>query len=1277
MWSRRVVLLTIVGLTLAVGAERQVSYASDHPHENLRQQAEAQDDLISPHPRGYRANAGEVARSKAMGSAGTSVSPVLSWQVETVDSGGDVGEYASLAVDHEGRVHISYHSAIDRKLLYAYGGASNWTTATVDTASGSTGEYTSLALDSNGYPCISYRRTTTDFPIPRPVTRLRYACYDGQEWSIDTIEEVGNGGGESSLAFDSGGRPHVAYYEAGAGALKVATLNGSEWVSETVNDHGSVVGKGPSLVLDDRDSLHISYIDVTSNSLKYAQRVGGAWQTETVDDDRQVEGVTSLRLDSEGVPHISYYGVQCEGVWYAVAEAPGDWTSVEVAGAEGGIAYNSMDLDANNNPHISYFNPESGVLSYVFFTGADWVLETVDDTGAVGTYASLALDASGQPHIAYYDETNGDLKHASDVPLRYQRRAAQLVAEMRGTDMAPGWEMAQLGPGVERMYRPDVPGVAYYEFPVVAPETVTRSHSLVLSPAPWGAVNDPLVGLPMSPSRSRWGRRAGFVIISTGDHDFPIPHWDFTGDPLSARLAGAAHDLDQFAERFYKLDALTYVAEDGEGALSAQLGALPPKISGMDPAWLDTPPPSFETIWSPGAQADNDQDTGGISGTEFISGTLTPPPSLERTAWESWSDLKLGYSETYSIPLELLRREADAAWEVDALMQEGGPMRKGDVRILAMPWPTPTVSLSGDAVERGYTHWSVVATAPGLPPNLHVEAIDSALGETVPFTVTIQYPNGAQECFGFTIVEPYEVFLPLTLCQSDGVFRSVLNASFGGHQPEIVKPQATRGWTDWDYVWAGGDATPDHAEQRWYLQIRSGDLPNTSDCWSGCGATAWAMLFGWADNQAALGDNPYWDGRWGLYRENGGYGADAVAPPYMDAGVENVTWEIRNYIDTWCNAINDNGATWASDMRKAEEYVENRSYVRVFASGNDVSDHRFGKYRRKAKAAIKYRGPAIIGIGLWEHYPLAYGFKKRQYRTWGTTWYTQRKFYVNLGWGDQTERGWVSAYPIWFAGEIRPSVPLETNEVDDLALHRPSDHKWYYDFGGDGDTDDLSGAWGKEAGDLPLAGDFDRDGFHDDTLIFRVEGGNGRWHYNYDHDGDTDEQSGPWGWDGDLPLVGDFDRDGFVDDVAVYRPSTHLWYYDYEHNGTTDASDGPWGWAGDQPFAGDFDRDGYVDDVAVFRPSTQVVYYDHDHDGTTDEQVGHWTTESGLPVAGDFDRDGHLDDVAFFIHDWEPVSLWVFDYDHNGSLNDVVDWGFEGALPVAGAFGENEDPGGP
>jgi hypothetical protein len=60
--------------------------------------------------------------------------------------------------------------------------------------------------------------------------------------------------------------------------------------------------------------------------------------------------------------------------------------------------------------------------------------------------------------------------------------------------------------------------------------------------------------------------------------------------------------------------------------------------------------------------------------------------------------------------------------------------------------------------------------------------------------------------------------------------------------------------------------------------------------------------------------------------------------------------------------------------------------------------------------------------------------------------------------------------------------------------------------------------------------------------------------------------------DGDVPVAGDFDRDGFNDDVAVFRPSNRRWYYDYNHDASTDDIVGPWGVKGDRAVAGDFEK---------------------------------------------------------------------------------------------------------
>lgn len=1160
----------------------------------------------------------------------------LTWQLETVDGSDDVGTHTSLALDSNDQPHISYYDETSSDLKYAAHDGATWQIVTVD-SSGSVGQFTSLALDSNDRPHISFYDETNK--------TLKYAAYDGAAWQIETVDDDGDVGRYTSLELDSKNQAHISYLDVSNTDLKYAAYDGAAWQIKTVDSAGSA-GYFTSLALDSAGRPHISYIRYASpQTVRYAQFNGSAWLLETVyESSSRPLDYTSLSLDAGGVPHIAWHlGTPMDHFVHTLMYATydGSWQS-QAVDSDGVVGeFPSLALDPAGRPHISYLGANKLKCAYYF--DATWTIETVDNSATVGKYASLALDSAGQPHIGYHDETNGDLKHASDVPLRFQRRAAQLIEEVRGTDMAPGWDTAQLGSEVRPLFRPDVAGIAYYDFPIV------------------------LAGIGAGP------QSVGFVIVSTGDHDFPIPEWDFTGKSPTEVLTQKGEEAGLSAARFFKLDVLTYAAETEQGDLAALVGELPPRLSGVDATWLDDPPPSFEVLWTPNVQAEDDANAAEMSGTLHVSGTLTPPASLEWSAW-GWDELKTEYGDSYEVPLAWLQREARQAWEAEDQLETGSDgLRRGETRTLNMLWSDPTVSLSGEG--SSYVQSQLVPRS-GLPPRLEITVLQSIAGRELPLTVTIEYPNGATETFSFAIVQPCTVWLPL-VTRGLGDAPALTAQRAEGH---LLPQGGCFNWTSWSHWWAGGDL-----DQRWYEQISCNDPVNTDTSWSGCGATAWAMLFGWADNQASIG-NPYWEGRWGLYRHDGGDGADAVAPSAMDEGVKHMTWEIRNHIDTWKVYIKSGGcwqgATDPGDMPDASAYVDGRSYTRLSACGSTLWPT--AKCRNKAANAIKRGGgeesPAVIGISLTggSHYALAYGYKERKLKgCLGETWWTSREFYVNQGWGENAEnsRGWVNGYYVWFAGEIRPHAPPQTNLVDDVALYRTSDHKWYYDFGHNGDTNAVGGAWGTEAGDLPLAGDFDRDGFNDDVAIFRSL--DGTWHYDYDRSGSTNEHGGPWGQAGNLPLAGDFDSDGYADDVAVFDPSSRAWCYDLDHNNVGCACDdwsGPWGHAGDRPFAGDFDRDGYLDDVAVFRPSTHVAHYDYSHNGTTDKESTHFTTETGIPVAGDFDNDGYVDDVVFFLADWAPTSIWFYDHDHNGPADDVSEWGWADGLPVAGAFGGDQDP---
>ncbi len=218
----------------------------------------------------------------------------------------------SLALDTEGSAHLSYGDVNLPPLgwaglTYATNESGDWLKEGVDYSFGNA-RFTSLALDAEGKAHISYYDYNND--------DLKYATNESGSWVKETVDTTGDVGQYTSLALDAAGKPHISYYDTTNGDLKYTTNTSGVWETETADINGDV-GQYTSLILDSGGKAYISYYDASNGDLKYATNKSGDWVVETVDSEGDVGQYTSLALDSCGRSHISYYDATNGDLKYA------------------------------------------------------------------------------------------------------------------------------------------------------------------------------------------------------------------------------------------------------------------------------------------------------------------------------------------------------------------------------------------------------------------------------------------------------------------------------------------------------------------------------------------------------------------------------------------------------------------------------------------------------------------------------------------------------------------------------------------------------------------------------------------------------------------------------------------------------------------------------------------------------------------------------------------------------------------------------------------------
>lgn len=294
------------------------------------------------------------------------------WTTEAVDPSAPA-TFTSVAVDHEGNVHVAYAGDGGSSLKYAFRSASGnrWFTMLLDNQ---LQEFAlNLALDPAENPHICY--------TPR---QLKYAYFDGSKWKFEPIAP-GQGSIEynCSILVGPDGTPQVLWYQTRLADgsnyyhLKHGILRDGVWIARTLDFDGEA-GKWNSMVLDSEGHLRLAYSVFPPGMLRFKDWDGTTWSPQggmSAADKTVAAGMgNSLVLSPTNQLELSFY------------EGP-------------------LDFIANHGPTF---------LRFARYTGTAWSVETVDTVvqhaAWKGYRSTVVLDNKGLPHICYED--GGTLKHA-------------------------------------------------------------------------------------------------------------------------------------------------------------------------------------------------------------------------------------------------------------------------------------------------------------------------------------------------------------------------------------------------------------------------------------------------------------------------------------------------------------------------------------------------------------------------------------------------------------------------------------------------------------------------------------------------------------------------------------------------------------------------------------------------------------------------------------------------------------------------------------------------
>ena len=350
------------------------------------------------------------------------ISTMAKWNVKQVPDVSSAYRIDS-TIDAKGNLHLVCNS--DYQLTYAVCVDNSWTVSRHPTVFPSS---SSIAVDTEGGVHIA--------AIDRFDYTLYYITDPLGSWETETVAtEVWK---SSAICLDSDGNVHIGYFI--NYTICYATNSEGTWNTWELF-HTSYRSQNIDILADHQSVIHL----FAGQDLRHVTIENGTSRSEFVCDMDDFGESISATLDSQGYPHVAFYGGVSSfdsgdwGLRHGVNES-GSWVVTLVDSIEDTRSgHCSIDVDSQDGIHICYLDYADQRQKYATNAEGEWAIQSLTKSGISRGRNSLVVDQEDDIHTFFYvyrfrgyTSSDTDLVHATDgfppMILRYALYAFGVTA---------------------------------------------------------------------------------------------------------------------------------------------------------------------------------------------------------------------------------------------------------------------------------------------------------------------------------------------------------------------------------------------------------------------------------------------------------------------------------------------------------------------------------------------------------------------------------------------------------------------------------------------------------------------------------------------------------------------------------------------------------------------------------------------------------------------------------------------------------------------------------